>query len=89
MTRYRILIAKRAYKTLSKLDEKVRSRILIQLSDLQNFPFLTMPHNLAKLKGKENYYRLRVGDIRILFRIDKQMKTVYVEKIGHRKGIYQ
>ncbi|RJX16576.1 type II toxin-antitoxin system RelE/ParE family toxin [Candidatus Bathyarchaeota archaeon] len=89
MARYKILIAKRAYKTLSELDEKVRSRILIQLSDLQNFPFLTMPHDLAKLKGKENYYRLRVGDIRILFKIDKQTKTVCVEKIGHRKRIYQ
>ena len=77
------------YKTLSKLDGKVRPQILIQLSDLQNFPFLTMPHDLAKLKGKENYYRLRVGDIRILFKIDKQIKTVCVEKIGHRKRIYQ
>lgn len=48
-----------------------------------------MPHDLAKLKGKENYYRLRVGDIRILFKIDKQIKTVCVEKIGHRKRIYQ
>ncbi|WP_309492728.1 type II toxin-antitoxin system RelE/ParE family toxin [Candidatus Hecatella orcuttiae] len=45
--------------------------------------------DLAKLKGRENYYRLRVGDVRVVFKIDKPAKTIYVEKIGYREAVYR
>ncbi len=74
---------------MDEIDRELSLRIIREVSDLENFPFLSMPHDLSKLKGEENYYRLRVGNIRIIFKIDKPAKTIYVEKIGYRKAIYK
>ena len=89
MARYRVLLSRKAYKFLGEVDRELGLRIVRDISDLQNFPFLTMSHDLAKLKGRENYYRLRVGDIRVIFKIDKPAKTIYIEKIGYREAIYK
>jgi len=33
-------------------------------------------------------WRIRVGDYRILYTIEEEIKVVDVRKIGHRKDIY-
>ena len=88
MARYRVLLLRKIYKFLEEVDGEFSLRIIREISDLENFPFLTMPHDLAKLKGMENYYRLRIGDARV-FKIDKPSKTIYVEKIGYRETVYR
>lgn len=46
--------------------------------------------NLKKLVGDwDGYYRLRKGEIRIIFGIDKQGKTLYVERIDLRGRVYK
>jgi len=46
--------------------------------------------NLKKLAGDwEGYYRLRKGDIRIIFAIDKHEKALYVEKVDLRGKVYK
>ena len=43
--------------------------------------------DVKKLKGKENCYRLRVGNIRILF--EKCSDKVHVFKIDNRGDVYK
>ncbi len=38
------------------------------------------------LKG---HRRIRVGDYRIIYRVDEETKSVYIVPIGHRKDIYE
>lgn len=46
--------------------------------------------DLKKLKGKwEGYFRLRVSDLRIIFRIDISEKTIFVYNINFRSKIYK
>lgn len=46
--------------------------------------------NLKKLVGDwEGYYRLRKGDIRIIFEINKLEKSLYVEKVDLRGRVYK
>ena len=33
--------------------------------------------------------RLRVSDYRIIFKIEEEVKTVLIVKIGHRKEVYE
>lgn len=90
MDRYSVFISRRADKFLSlKTDGKLKEKILDEISDLRNFPFLTTPHDLAKIKGRQGYYRLRVRDVRIIFRIEKPSRTIYVEKIDYRGSVYK
>jgi len=41
---------------LKKLNEKRLLRVIQEINDLENFPFFTVPHDLAKLKGRKEYY---------------------------------
>lgn len=46
--------------------------------------------NLKKLVGDwESYYRLRKGDVRIIFSINKIEKALYVEKVDLRGKVYK
>ena len=47
--------------------------------------------NHQMLKGDEfkNIFKLRIGDYRILYDLDRANKTITFIKIGHRKDIYK
>ena len=89
MVRCRVIVSSRADKFLSELDGTLRHRIVEEISDLEDFPFSMKPHDIAKLKGRKNYYRMRVGKIRIIFRVDRNRRIVYVVKIGYREAVYE
>lgn len=74
---------------MSGIEERLRNRIIREMRDLGNFPFFTEPHDIAKLKGREDYYRMRVGNIRIIFKVNGNRKTIYVEKIEYRGKAYR
>ena len=41
------------------------------------------------LKGNlSEFYKLRVGDYRIIYEFDIEEKIIFIDKIGHRKDIY-
>ncbi len=44
----------------------------------------------TRLRGKlEGRYRLRVGDIRIIYRVEREERLVIIEAIGSRSDIYK
>ena len=61
----------------------------IQPAHIENFPLFNDRHDLAKLKGHRDYNRLRTGDMRTIFKIDKQEKRIYVEKMERRESAYE
>jgi len=89
VVRYKVIVSSRADKFISELDKRFRRRIIVEISDLENFPFFMKPHDIAKLRGRKGYYRMRVGGLRIIFRVDKDRRMVYVEKVGYREAIYE
>ena len=89
MAKYQIVLSKRAYKFLGKLNRKLRQRITEEISSLENFPFFMDSLDIAKLKGRKGYYRLRTGKIRTIFKIDKDAKRIFVQKIAYRGEVYE
>jgi len=55
------------------------------IEELADNPY---PQSAAKLMG-ENAYRLRVGDYRIVYTVNKTENIVYVKRIRHRKDVYR
>jgi len=46
--------------------------------------------NIRKLKGEwQGFYRIRVGRIRIILRIDRNEKTIFVYDIDFRGDVYK
>jgi len=89
VAKYQIVVSRRVYKFLDKLDEKLRQRIIEEVSSLENFPFFIKALDIAKLKGRKGYYRLRTGRIRTIFKVDKEAKKIFVLKIAYRKVVYK
>ena len=58
------------------------------MSNLYNIELLKHEGDVKKLKGYENYYRLRVGDIRIIFEKEDDKIKIIVIDIGNRGQIY-
>lgn len=90
-----VRFSKRAVKFLKKLDaqsaEKVRQKILQLQSMLETegvVPFTEL--DIKKLKGQwDGYFRLRVGQIRVIFTvIDGEIEILLIQDIGFRGGIY-
>ncbi len=82
---YRIQILKSADKTLRNLPNKTRRKIALLINSLSQNP---RPSSCKKLKNSE-FYRIRVGDYRILYTIEDDILVVLIIKIGHRKDIYR
>jgi len=82
---FSIVWLKAAYKNLEKLPISDQETIAKQIS------FLLLPHknnDIKKLKGHQDLYRLRVGNYRIIFSINKKTKQIYISAVGHRREIY-
>jgi mRNA interferase RelE/StbE len=47
------------------------------------------PPGSRKLHGEEDLYRVRIGDYRILYRVENERLVVLVVNIGHRRDIYR
>ena len=82
---WRVEISRDARKELARLPTQMRARVARAILALEENPF---PHGSKKLKNRDGY-RIRVGDYRILYFADAQLKQVVVGVIGHRRDVYR
>lgn len=81
----KVLLTREAAQGLEDLPPTIHSRVLSLLERLANWPAVSGAKPLTgPLAGR---YRLRTGDYRVQFRVERQ--TVVVEKIGHRDRFYE
>ena len=85
---YKIELTKTARKAYLKLPVQVRRIVFEKLEYLAENP-MALNHNVTRLIDMKGYYRLRVGDWRVIYRIDLDTLVVEIIKVGHRKEIYQ
>jgi mRNA interferase RelE/StbE len=88
---YNIRVHPDAVKFLRELDADTRDRIKLALRNLENDPFRNRPKaDIKKLegtKGRENLYRLRIGDYRAVYAVEGN--TVWVTEIFLRGKGYR
>jgi len=85
--KYRVLIDARAAKQLEKLPKSAVQRIDAAIAALSGAP---RPTGVKMLRGKLHPgWRVRVGDYRVLYRIDDAAGEVKIFEIGHRREIYR
>lgn len=87
MTQYRIEFDRRVKKDLKLVNAQELKRIKTAISDLATNP---RPPGCKKLKGKSHeYFRIRVGDYRIIYTIEDKVLLIVVVCVGHRREIYK
>lgn len=80
-----LVVEKPVRKKILKLPVKVHQRIIDRLDEIQANPIAG-----TKLHGAlSNYYKIRVGDYRIVYEFNAKESRVDVVKIEHRQGVYK
>ena len=82
---WRYIILKPAERYLKGLQPRSQERILNELDQLLVSPTQT---DFKKLKGREGY-RLRVGDYRVLIKVNREEQLFIITEIGPRGDIYK
>ena len=85
MARYKIKIKKSALKELENIPSKDLRRIIEKIESLADDP---RPEGSKKL-SREEKYRIRQGNYRILYTIKDDILIIYVVKVAHRKDAYR
>jgi len=86
VSRYRIEFLKTAKKELAKLPKQVQKRISAKIDALLLDPY---PPDSKKLKNGDGRFRIRVGDYRIIYRLEDEKLVILVIKIDHRRDVYK
>jgi len=66
---FQVKIKRRALRKLQKLNQKRRERIRKIVLILKTTPIPFRRADVNKLKGYDNIYRIRVGNLRIVYEV--------------------
>jgi mRNA interferase RelE/StbE len=83
---WQVVLLKGSQKILRKLPADLRGRLLSTLHGLEDEPY---PNGVKKLSDYENYFRIRVGDWRIIYAVEENRLVILVLEIGSRGGVYK
>lgn len=86
---YKVEFSKQAVKELKKLDRHTAALILGWIR--KNLEGCENPrlHGKGLTANRSGEWRYRVGDYRILAKIDDGKITILVLSIGHRRDVYE
>jgi mRNA interferase RelE/StbE len=86
MAAYNVTLKPSVEKDLRALHPTIRVRVLERIAHLREEAF---PRQAVKLAGGEQWYRLRVGDYRIVYGVDRNAMQVTVHYVRHRRDVYR
>jgi mRNA interferase RelE/StbE len=68
------------------LDRQVQQRIQAKIESLAEDP---LPSGVKKFQGAADHWRIRIGDYRVIYRIDSQQIVVAIVRVAHRREVYR
>ena len=83
---YEVFIKPAAQRQLKKLPRAVQADLIALIERLTENPRLP---GCKKLKGRQNQYRIRLSDYRVIYSVEDMALVIRVIKVGHRRDIYE
>ncbi len=83
---YEVRLLVTARRQLLRVPRRIQPRVAEAIGGLSAEP---RPAGCKKLAGHADYYRIRVGDYRVLYEVRDREILVLVIKIGHRRDVYR
>ena len=84
----RIVLHKHAAKYLTRMDARLKGQLVAKLEALA-----ANPGEAANVKPMEGdmagFFRLRHGDLRVIYLWDREADTIVISSIGPRGDIYK
>lgn len=86
---FAIKIKRKALRKLAKLNPKQKRNIKTIILILKNDPIPFKKVDVCKLQGYENTYRIRIGNLRIVYQVFWNEKTILIHYVGPREKAYE
>jgi mRNA interferase RelE/StbE len=86
MTEYEIRFNTSAAKEFRKLTPDIQQRVRTAINGLRSTP---RPEGVKKLVGGTDLYRIRVGDYRVVYRVDDRAQSIQITRVRHRRDVYE
>ena len=86
MPRYGIVFKPSAERDFIDLPRDTQRRTDKKLQALRDAP---RGCGAIKLKGSGEFYRVRIGDYRVIYQIDDSRRIIIVAAVGNRREIYR
>ena len=86
VARYVLDIKPSARKELENLSDSLIARLAPKIDGLAADP---RPSGCRKLRGYKDFWRIRVGEYRVVYIIDDNRKIVSVTRVAHRRDVYE
>ncbi len=83
--KYTLEITSSAQRQFRKLPKILQDQIAPKILSLELYP---RPIGVKKLQSFD-YYRIRIGDYRVVYSIDDKCHVVKILDLGHRKDVYR
>lgn len=83
---YTVRLRPSAKKRLDASPVSLRERILAALGALETDP---RPAGSIVIEGGERHRRIRVGDYRVNYLVNDDDRSVFVDRIDHRRDVYR
>lgn len=84
---YELKFLGRAMDDLKRIDKPHQKIIKEKLLILADNPE-ALKNNIKRLAADEDFFRLRVGSYRVIFKKENRRLLILIVRIGHRKEIY-
>ena len=76
-------------KVISRLDSKRKERIKEVILTLKENPIPFRAYDVAKLRGYDNVYRIRIGDLRLIYEVLWTGRKIVIQRIEPRESAYE
>lgn len=86
MPEYRIEFAPAAKRQFDRLPSNLKDRIRPHIDALATDP---RPHGVKKLAAPEAFYRIRVGDHRVVYQGREEELLMLIVRVADRKDAYR
>ena len=83
--KYTVEISSSPQRQFKKLPEVIQEHLISKILSLEEIP---RPSGVKKLQVFD-YYRIRIGDYRVVYSINDKAWLIKILDLGHRKDIYR
>ncbi len=85
---YRVQFTKRALSYFDKIDQRTKKRVAKVIELLKQNPYIVP--NIKPIEGLPyEQYRIRIGKLRMIYRINNEQLLIIIVKIGPRGDVYK
>ncbi len=86
---YQIKLHKSVTKFLKSAPPRIRLRIIDKINLLQENPINHPQLDIKAMQGFSDTYRLRMGQLRIIYQVQQEKLIIYLLTIGSRGDVYK